>query len=254
MESGPSRSVPTLLFYLPARSLGLRTSFEARLLFFAAISYLALASLTRQPTSYVVHLCAISCTVVLFIVLGSWPLLVTRPILLLCVSWTMIGFFNALFAPAIIASTGEVVPYALARSCAFASLALSTILLASLSRPSDAARFARRYRAPDFLVFFLAAPLLIFRSLQSIFSDALTAASSHRREDRQLARLRKLPEDLASCLLFAVLTRADTLQGSIAPALKPRSNRSRQRVVVSFSAADILLALPLLPYFYRAVF
>lgn len=166
--------IRTLLDFLPTGSMGLATSVCGRLGFLLLADALVLISLRSHPLSVAPHallfataVSAMWCSGVRNFLSGRSP----RMLLLACL---FVGTINAALPPANIPATlDSAIAYGSARMFAFAAMAFSTLLVASITRPSDFARLALRLRVSWFPFLLAAIPFATLDAVASRFRDTL---------------------------------------------------------------------------------
>ena len=211
LESGPkvrnvsdALEVRTLLAYLPAESLGLRTSVPGRLLFLFVIDFFALALMRSHPLSIIPQGAVLISALALMWLFGAARFLRARASFMLACTCVSIGAINFAF-PELksIRGASSALPYGLTRTLAFGGMAYSTLLIAAITRPGDIARFGLRCRLPWYPFLFAAIPLSSIDAVASRYHDILLIVRARYARTRFALRARVV--DAAAALFSTTL-------------------------------------------------
>jgi hypothetical protein len=201
--------IPTLLTYLPAGSIGLKTTLVGRAAFLLGATVLALWLLRRSPLGYLPHVLDLATYSAAIVGVGGRPVLTSRPVLMVVITCCLLGVVNCLLAPASAArSPVDHMAYGAARASAYASLSFCTLLVASATRPSDLARIAGRFSTNVSILVLLAVPFATFQLLATTYSDILGSCSARSSGVRQPGRAYQQVVDAAGGLFAVALLRA----------------------------------------------
>ncbi len=203
------RRVQTLLSYLPPHSTGLTTSLVGRLIYLLTTTALALVLLHTRPVAYEPHLGFLLAYLCGIYAVGAARILLRRATIMLLFACTMIAIVNAAL-PALSASLDldTRLRFGLTRGLAFASLSFATLFVASITRPSDCARFVNRFSSNPSLLCLIAIPFAAFGLLIASYKDTILVNRARLRALRWHIQLHRLVIDVASSLLATVLTRS----------------------------------------------
>ncbi len=237
--------VRTLLGYLQPDSIGIRTSLSGRLIFLAGASAFSLTLLSIRPVLFLPHVTSLMAYISAFCFLRAAAYLLSRPIFLLGVACIAIGVLNALLSPTWVT---ERVSFGVSRCFAFASLALATLLVALITRPSDAARFSLRIGFPWYVTVIVAVPFASLQRLAQQYRDILLAARSDITPPNPSLIQRFV--NVSAALLSTTLSLASSLHCVIHTVFlekRPRIASHRTLAAPLFAPADVLLISLLLP-------
>src|SRR5260370_12929261 len=133
--------------------------------FLLVSSTITLVAIKNFPLKFTPHCIAflVYCFSLWFV--GARRTLFSRTTLMLILMCGIIGLVNFLLPPPIITNVIDRVHYAATRSSAYASLAFATILVASMTRPSDFARLTTRVSPKRYPFLLAAIPFATFEAL-----------------------------------------------------------------------------------------
>lgn len=244
--------VCTLLGHVPETSLGLKTSFFGKIFFVASSTCITLSLLKREPKFFLCHMILFCISYIAIFFWGARKLLFCRPVFMLILACGMIALVNFLFHPeGIDESPLGRLKYGLTRGFAFASLSFSTLLIASITRPSDPARFLSLFSSNKYLIILTAIPFATFHSISILFHDILLANQARNICSNRLMRIYSNVLGISAGLLAIMLNRANYLHQSVLILSKSNDERSRLLTVEKvLSVYDILFLVMVSPGFF----
>lgn len=247
----PTSRIRTLGGEAPTNSVGLKTSVAGRVLFVGFATALHLAWLAQCPMAAAPHLVAMAAYAVGAAMFGTAGMFVKRPTRMLLETCVLLGVVNALIPPQSVAGTwAERFNYGATRGAAFAALSICTLLVTSITRPSDLARTAGSLTRNVYTLMLLAVPLATVDVVASSYNEMLTVASVRYATLRQPWRLHKQIVDVASGLLAAALSRVFYLTQVAYSLSAPQGASARWRAFARqplFRLWDVLMLSLLLP-------
>jgi hypothetical protein len=205
-SSSLERSIPTIVSRVPAWSLALGTSILGRLLFLVSINVAYIVTLDDPATACSIHVALLIGYVIAFMLLGLSSSL-CRPIsAALVLGAIVLGLINWAYS---VDQTQILAP--LSRALGYASLGFATVLVASVTRPSDIARFASQFtRVPAILVF-ASFPLVLLQSLAHDMSDMFLVAYYRHRTANIFVRFYRSVIDVAIAMVATALSQSEYL-------------------------------------------
>jgi hypothetical protein len=230
--------VTTLLSRVWPQSIGIKTSIFGRLAFVLAATFLMLWRLRSSPTDFVTPLVLFATEIIAIAVIASPSFLATKCIPLVLLSCVMIGVISRIWETNAPASVAWV--HGAARGATWAALSVASLLVATVTRPSDVARLVGRIGVPWLVFLIFAIPLSAISGLATRYRDILFVARSERADLRHGYMVQVAMR--IACGLFAVGIYQAMYVYQVALACKPSSGRLKTMRCGRFDAPFIATA------------
>ena len=201
--------VQTLLTHVPTTSLGLRTSLVGRIIFVVAATTSSLTLLYQQPLAWHSQFFYVVAYGLGIIIFGAGRVLKRRPVQMLLLACTLIALVNSIWpVESARMDWNSRMSFGASRGLTYAALAYATLLVASITRPSDIARLASHFTANPRALCLIAIPFSTFTLLIGAFKDMLVAGSARLSRLSGVRKAHSLVIDVAAALLASTLTRS----------------------------------------------
>ena len=247
----PKLKVHTLLEHVPENSFGLKTSLVGKIIFLLATTTFTVILLKVRPYFYFPHLFMLATYSLAMLVFGANNLIRSRRVTMLLAACFLIGIVNFLLSPEWVLDDWVVrAKYGLTRGSAYAALSFASLLVATLTRPSDPVRLVARFTSNPNILFLVAIPFAIFGLLASVYGDILMASRVRFRTYKQPKKLYYMVLSVAAGLLSVALNRTLYLSQSSGTFDTPSSETPRRKLLGQLpivSAWDLLFIIVLLP-------
>ena len=243
--------VRTLLTYLPDNSIFLSTSLLGRCVFLIIISFLILSTMRKQPYNILPNLFSFGIYVICFILAGAKNVLLQKRTFMLFLACLLISVINTFLAP----DRGNIsfsqqAEFGFTRGSTFLSLALSTIFIATITRPSDLSRFLSIFKLKPHLIAITSIPLAIFGILIYTYNDLIIAAQAKKISHNKNRSFKDFIVDISVGLLAISLNRSLYLYHIIYSHKNLSINTEYNKLLGNYSLLskyDILFVLLLIP-------